>query len=140
MRRFILPGLLVAAVAAGCAGTGTVGYSATVTATAPAHDLVEIRPGVFVVANYNEPVFYADDFYWRYYNGTWYRSRHFGSGWVHARPPIAVLRIDRPYTYVRYRPRGVIVRRDGNRRIYREYRDDRYDRRHDRRVIIRDHR
>lgn len=95
---------------AGCAGT--VGYSATVSAPAP--QLVEVKPGVWVVADYDQPVFYANDVYWRYDNGVWYRSSYLG-GWAAVSVdvvPRSVVVIDRPARYRRYRARtGVRVRR-----------------------------
>jgi len=81
------------------------GCAATV-ATGPAPDLVYVSPGVQVIADYDEPIFYSDGFYWRYYGGTWYRSTYYTGGWVYARPPVAVLRVDRPYAYSHYRPQG----------------------------------
>jgi hypothetical protein len=89
-------------------------------------DLVEVRPGVYVVANYDEPVFYSNDAYWRYDSGRWYRSNRWGGGWSYARPPRAVLSIERPQTYVRYRPSSRTVYRDTRgHRVYRDYRSDR---------------
>jgi hypothetical protein len=127
MRGTILGGLLFAAAAAlgGCYATGDVGYRATYS-SGPAYseayvaspDLVTVSPGVQVVADYDEPVFYTDGFYWRYYNNGWYRSNNYAAGWsYYDRPPVAVLRIDRPYAYAHYRPAGYVAR--GNRRAYR---------------------
>jgi hypothetical protein len=80
-------------------------------------DLVTVSPGVQVVADYDEPVFYTDGYYWRFYNGGWYRSNNYATGWFFVdRPPVAVLRIDRPYAYAHYRPHGYVVR---NRARYR---------------------
>lgn len=123
MRRITLL-LLVSAVAAtgGCYGTGEVAYGGTVTATTVAPDLVYAGPGVQVVADYDYPVFYADNYYWRYDNGYWFRSNYYTGGWITARPPGAVLRIDRPYAYRHYRPRGYVSRRP----VVRDHRDTRY--------------
>lgn len=76
--------------------------------------LVEVRPGLFVIADYHEPVFFADNFYWRFHAGRWYRSTWYGGGWVLARPPSIVVSVDRPHRYVRYRPapRDRVVVRD----------------------------
>ena len=90
---------LAAALAAGCA--------ATVSADAYGPDLVTVSPGVQVIADYDEPIFYSDGFYWRYYGGIWYRSNYYTGGWVYARPPVAVLRIDRPYAYRALSPGGL---------------------------------
>ncbi|HEU4726986.1 MAG TPA: hypothetical protein VFT22_03835 [Kofleriaceae bacterium] len=120
MRRTILSAVLFAAAAAGgCYTSGSVGYTAGYSGEAyvATPDLVEVSPGVQVVADYDEPVFYTDGFYWRFYNGGWYRSNNYATGWYYyERPPVAVLRIDRPYAYAHYRPQGYVVR---NRARYR---------------------
>lgn len=128
MRGIILSAVLLAALG-GCYTTGRVGYAATystgVYATTP--DLVAVGPGIQVVADYDEPVFFTSGFYWRFYDGYWYRSSNYATGWYYdARPPVAVLRIDRPYSYVRYRPSGYVAR---NRPRYRPAE-----------TIVRDHR
>src|SRR5262249_38835090 len=69
-------------------------------------DLVTVSPGVQVIADYDEPIFYSDGFYWRFYSGVWYRSTYYTGGWAYARPPAAIVRIDRPYAYAHYRPAG----------------------------------
>ena len=109
MRRIILAALVTTAFASGCAGT--VGYSGTVTATTPAPELVYASPGVQVIADFDQPVFYADNFYWRYDNGYWYRSDWYTGGWVYATPPRVVLSINQPWTYRHYRPHGYVSRR-----------------------------
>jgi hypothetical protein len=131
MNRIILAALVTsAALAGGCAGEG-VYYTGggAVTATTVAPDLVYVSPGVQVVANYEYPVFYADNYYWRYDNGLWYRSSWYTGGWAYATPPRTVMTIDRPYAYRYYRPSGyasggAYVR---DHRSYREpvYRDSR---------------
>jgi len=95
-------------VVAGCAADAR--YNGTVTATAYTPDLVTISPGVQVIADYNEPVFYSDNYYWRYNNG-WYRSSYYDRGWVSARPTVTVGRISQPHRYVHYRPAGYVARR-----------------------------
>ena len=114
MRGTILAAVMFAgAVAAGgCYTSADVGYTASYTTADPAPDLVEVSPGVQVVADYDEPVFFNDGFYWRYYNNGWYRSNNYYNGWYYyERPPVAVLRIDRPYAYSHYRPAGYVSRR-----------------------------
>lgn len=144
MRRLMFPALLALAVAAGCAGTASGGYYASASYSTP--DLVYVSPGVQVIADYDEPIFYSNGFYWRYYGDTWYRSNTYTGGWIYARPPAAVLRIDRPYAYRRYRPSGYVTRRDrqyDHRPVYRDnrpvYRDNRPVYR-DNRPVVRDHR
>jgi hypothetical protein len=144
MRAMILTTVLSVAALTGCYTTGRVGYSATystggVYATTP--DLVAVAPGVHVVADYSEPVFYTDGFYWRYYDGFWYRSNNYATGWYYVnRPPVAVLRIDRPYAYRHYRPQGYVVRNRGRYRpaetIVRDHRRPAYRPE----PVIRDHR
>src|SRR5262245_44953360 len=102
--RSLLGATLVAAALCGA------GCYATVSGEAYGPDLVTVSPGVQVIADYDEPIFYTDGFYWRYYGGVWYRSTVYTGGWVYARPPVAVLRIDRPYGYAHYRPAGYVGR------------------------------
>jgi hypothetical protein len=125
MRATLLFAAVGVASLGGCYTTGEVGYRATYTSYPAASgdayvstpDLVTVSPGVQVVADYDEPVFYTDGFYWRFYGGGWYRSNNYANGWYFTeRPPVAVLRIDRPYAYAHYRPRGYVAR---NRARYR---------------------
>jgi hypothetical protein len=122
MRGTILTAVLFAATLAGCYTTGEVGYSGGYYAAPAASsnvyvstpDLVTVSPGVQVVADYDEPVFYTDGFYWRYYNNGWYRSNNYSAGWYYyERPPVAVLGIERPYAYAHYRPQGYVARNRG---------------------------
>jgi hypothetical protein len=122
--RGTLLAVLSAAALTGCFTTAEVGYRGTYTSTAPGDgyatspDLVTVSPGVQVVADYDEPVFYTDGFYWRFNDGYWYRSNSYYTGfYFYERPPVAVLRIDRPYAYAHYRPQGYVVR--NNRARYR---------------------
>ena len=123
MRGLILSAALGAAALTGCYATGDVGYSASATySSAPGAaddgyaatpDLVTVQPGVQVVADYDEPVFFTDGFYWRFYDGYWYRSNNYAYGWYYwSAPPIAVVSINNPYRYVHYRPTGYVARRN----------------------------
>ena len=109
MIRPILIALAVSATAAACTpvAVAPVGYY---NATVVTPDLVSIGGGVQVIADYDEPIFYADNFYWRNYNGAWYRSSYHTGGWAYAAPPRAVLGINHG-AYVRYRPAGYVPRR-----------------------------
>jgi hypothetical protein len=119
MRGTILSAVLFAATLGGCYTTGTVGYSSGYAggggdAYVSSPDLVEVSPGIQVVADYDEPVFYTDGFYWRYSNDGWYRSNNYATGWFYyERPPVAVLQINRPYAYAHYRPQGYVARSRG---------------------------
>ena len=127
MRRLLLT--LAIVLATGCAARGSYG----VTASVHSPELAYVGPGVYAVADYHEPVFYSDNYYWRYYNNGWYRSNAYNSGWTYySRPPRAVVSIRTPQAYVRYRPsQRYIVDRD--RRVIRDQRGDRRDNRRYRR-------
>jgi hypothetical protein len=87
---------LVFALLAGC----TVGYSARARGR-----LVSVSPGVWVVEDRPDPVFYSDDYYWRYHGGSWYRSPYYDRSFVVVQPqrvPVHVRRIDRPQRYIHY--------------------------------------
>lgn len=64
-------------------------------------DLYTVGPGVYAVSGY-DGVYYADDYYWRYNDGYWYRSPYYDRGWAVATPPAAVLRYGYPYRYGYY--------------------------------------
>ena len=102
MRTIVLT--LVLAVAS-CGGVvrGTVGVSTP--------DLVYVAPGVNVVANYDQSIFFADGFYWWYLDGLWYRSTYYTGGWAYvASPPPVIVRIGDPVRYRYYRPSGYVIR------------------------------
>lgn len=111
MYRYLVPLILGAALALASACAGTT-YTASATLRTP--DLVFVQPGVYAVANYAEPVFYANNFYWRYDRGAWFRSPRFTGGWQFVRqPPPVIRRIDRPTArYVRRGGRVFIEERD----------------------------
>jgi hypothetical protein len=126
MRTSILSVVLYTGLAGGCTGSGQVTYSGEVAAP----QLVEITPGVQVVADYDEPVFYSDTYYWRQQDGVWYRSRHHTGGWVRAEAPSAVLSIQTPSMYAHYHGGGVVSaheaheRREEQRKLDKEERKD----------------
>jgi len=97
--RKILFNVLVTVSLSACSGSGQVTYSGQVQPP----QLVEVSPGVQVVADYDQPVFFSDAYYWRYDNGVWYRSREHTRGWarVEVVPP-QIRTIDRPEIYVHY--------------------------------------
>lgn len=114
--KMLIPALIALGlvfVAGGCMVHGTTGVYGHAYVEQP--QLVYVSPGVQVVYDYHEPVFYSDGFYWRYYGGVWYRSSYHSHGWVrYHRVPHAVARIDRPQAYVRYRGNA-----RGHGRVYR---------------------
>jgi hypothetical protein len=98
----VLIAMTIALMASGCA----VGYTDTYPDNGYGPDLVYAAPGVQVVADYDEPIFFSSGVYWRYSGGYWYRSPYYNRGWVSARPPGAVLSINHPQGYAHYRPAG----------------------------------
>ncbi len=109
--------------------TGRTHTTVTATTVSPRPPLVQISPGVYAVAEWNQPVFYTNNSYWLWDGGRWYRSPYADRGWVYATPPRALVRLDRPYAY-RYRSDGTRVqtayRRDSRgRQVIRADRDDR---------------
>jgi len=92
--------LLFVLLVGGCAASGSARYNASVTTPR----LVYVSAGVQVIEDYDEPIFYSSNMYWRYDGGVWYQSRYHTSGWVRVTsPPAPILRIERPAMYVHYR-------------------------------------
>ena len=44
--------------------------------------LVEVDSGVWVVRDYDQPVYFVDDDYWVFRDGIWYRSHSYEGGWA----------------------------------------------------------
>lgn len=123
----IIPAALVLGLAFGAAGCVVHGTARMHGGAYVRPATVQIEPGIYVVEDYHEPVFYSDGWYWRYQGGVWYRSSYHSHGWVRWRHvPHGVARIHNPQVYVRYRG-GARVRGGGNVR-------------HDNRSTVRDHR
>src|ERR1043165_4837379 len=99
MQTSLLHSVLFAALVGGCAGTGQL----TLTSEATAPDLVVISPGVQVIANLDEPIFYSDNYYWRNQGGYWYRSPYHTRGWARVEvAPVRIRAIAQPSAYIRY--------------------------------------
>jgi hypothetical protein len=136
-------GLIVASVlGVGCYATttGYVGPGVAVTATTVGPDLVYAAPGVQVIADYDEPVFYTDGYYWREVNGVWFRSSYHTHGWVTWSAPYAVYSIRDRHVYRRYRPAGWSPRARSYTRDNRTYRNDNRTYRNDNRTYRNDSR
>jgi hypothetical protein len=140
----ILGVLFASVVATGCYATtggyytpGYVGPTVAVTATTVEPDLVYAAPGVQVIADFDEPIFYSEGFYWRETGGIWYSSRYHTGGWAYAAPPTAIVSIRDRRSYTHYRPAGYTPRaaRYDNRAVVRDNRT--YD---NRRAPVRDNR
>ncbi len=94
---------VVASSLAGCRGTGEVEYAGEVHVTSP--ELVEVSPGVQVIADADEPIFYSHGAYWLYRDGYWFRSNDYGRGYARVEltiVPTEVRVIERPQLYVHY--------------------------------------
>jgi len=77
-----LAGLLSSGCAARVYGRGRAVYSYSapvVFVSAPA--LVYVEPGVYVVRDYDDAVYYSDGYYWSYRGGVWYHTAHWSSPW-----------------------------------------------------------
>lgn len=92
MRNLFLSLLLVSSAAPGLAlAQGTVDIHISFSAPPP---LVVVSPGVQVVPDYDEEVFFVDGWYWTRRDAVWYRTRDYRGGWVVVRsmsvPPALV--------------------------------------------------
>ena len=98
MQTSLLRSILFVALVGGCAG----GLTYTSDVTVP--ELIAIRPGVQVIANLDEPIFYTGNYYWRNQGGSWYRSTSHRRGWARVQVvPVEIRSIDRPAAYIHYR-------------------------------------
>ena len=139
--RLCLPLLVVgglgvsATLSSGC----VVRAGAGVGVAAPAPRLVAVSPGVYVVEDYGDSVFFVNGAYWRYDGRFWYRSGYYDGGFVrvgYAGVPVRVRGIRRPRSYVRYRARpGARYHSVRARRRARARRANRRARRANRRAI-----
>jgi hypothetical protein len=113
MQTSLLQSVLFVALVGGCAGSGQFRYTSNVAAP----ELVVISPGVQVIADLDEPIFYSDNYYWRNQGGSWYRSTSHTRGWARVEvAPVAIRSIDRPSAYVHYRGEAhARVRHDNDR-------------------------
>ena len=101
--------------------------------------VVAVQPGVWVVEDYHQPVFFSNNVYWMWDGAYWYQTPVWGGGWNRvtvSAVPVTVRRIDRPRRYVRYRARGTVRRRYVNAR--RDNRAVRRNVRRDNRAVRRD--
>jgi hypothetical protein len=82
-------------------------YSAEVHVTSP--ELVAISPDVQVVADSDEPLFYADGYYWLYRDNLWLRSDSYKGGFARVDVnivPGTIRAMPQPQTYAHYRRHG----------------------------------
>jgi hypothetical protein len=126
-----------AAFASACTGSAQIHSTAEVDYVQP--QLVEVEPGVQVVADYDQPVFFSDGAYWRYDAGVWYQSRYHDRAWVRVEaPPVAVRHVEHPEVYVHYR--GHAEARDARREAHdaNEVRHDEHEMNHEQSEVAHD--
>src|SRR5258706_8688121 len=90
---------VVAAALGGCAA-GEAEYGAEVRVSSP--ELVAVSPSVQVFADADEPLFYADGYYWLYRDNIWLRSDSYRSGFARIDVnivPMEVRTIQQPQVY-----------------------------------------
>lgn len=135
--RLTFVSLIMASALGGCIASGgaDLQYGGGVAVYTP--DLVEVSPGVQVVADYDGSVFYSDGYYWRSDGGSWYRSNNYAGGFVYWNsPPQAIITINDPDRYRNYRPSGYQPRHQP----YRQSEPIRDHREPQGGAIVRDHR
>jgi hypothetical protein len=102
--------------------------------------LVVVSPGVQVVPDVDEEVFFSDNYYWCRHDGGWYRSRNHRGGWVLVPGRAVPARIVQlpPGRYRHYRPGPARPAPAPVRYERYERRDYDHDRDHDRHDYDRD--
>jgi len=98
----LLAGLLLAPGLA--SAQASVQFSVNLPVVLP--PMVVVQPGVRVVPDAEEEVFFVDNYYWVRHDGGWYRSRNHRGGWVYVAPravPAGIVGIP-PGRYRHYRP------------------------------------
>lgn len=103
--------ILLATLAAGCAGEKQVEYAASVNVSTP--ELVALGPGVDVVVGAREPVFRTNNAFWLYRGDRWYRSDELRGSWVRiVTPPPTLTAIVEPGRFANYRADRTVYRDD----------------------------
>jgi len=89
--------------------SGSVAVAAPVYAPGPG--LTYVAPGVEVVADWDTPVFFADNLFWYWDAGLWYRSSVLGGERIAVRDvPVGVARIRNPGGYAHFRVEAHAIR------------------------------
>jgi len=74
--------------------------------------LVVVEPGVQVVPDYPEEVFFVDNWYWVRRDGRWLRARDYRAGWSYVpAPPAALVRIP-PGKYRHWKAEKAMVKQE----------------------------
>jgi len=123
--RLRVPALILIVGGGGCVADGRIHYGVSAAVVAPAPvvvvstppppppqpvyvqpELVEVSPGVQVIYDYDEPIFFSGGLYWRQTNGYWYSSSVHTGGWGRVEAPPPQFRSIQANAYVHYRPAG----------------------------------
>jgi hypothetical protein len=77
--------------------------------------VVEVNPGVQVVADQDEEVFVVDGWYWTRRGDHWFRTRDHRGGWVVVEPRTVPVTLGRmpPGKYKHWKGKAVVVTEDG---------------------------
>jgi hypothetical protein len=74
--------------------------------------LVVVEPGIQVVPDYPEEVFFVDSWYWVRRDGRWFRARDYRAGWsYYAAPPSALVRIP-PGRYKHWKAQKAVYKQE----------------------------
>ncbi|HEY1548113.1 MAG TPA: polymer-forming cytoskeletal protein [Kofleriaceae bacterium] len=83
-----------------------------------APELVDVSPGVQVIYDYDEPIFFSDGFYWHQDNGVWFSSRSYRGGWGrYDGVPMRFRGNFNVHAYAHYRPAGYVSHRGNGGRV-----------------------
>lgn len=88
------------------AGTARAQYAQVQVSFATPPPLVVVEPGIQVVPDFEEEVFFVDGWYWhRGPRAVWYRTRDYRGGWVACEPHVVPARLVRlpPGHYKRWK-------------------------------------
>jgi len=125
--------LLLVAFAAAPAFAGGI-FQARITVTLPTvlPPLVAVEPGVQVVEDLDDEVFFVDGWYWVRRDARWYRARDWRRTWVYVEPrfvPRGLHRIP-PGQYRRFRHAEWKRMKEEERERRRRFREEERERRH----------
>jgi hypothetical protein len=102
LRKLVMT-LAVAALAAPAAASAQAHFSIQIGLPAVLPPLVVVEPGVQVVEDYGEEIFFVDGYYWVHRGDRWYRTRDHRARWTFVEPrwvPGALVRI--PHGHYRH--------------------------------------
>lgn len=125
--------LLALAFAAPARADGMIQTSITISLPRVLPRLVVVQPGVQVVEDLDEEVFFVDGWYWVRRGNFWYRARDHRRAWVYVEPRYVPHGIDRlpPGQYRRFRHAEWKAMKEEEKARRREAREEEKERRHE---------